>query len=674
VRRFATLTLVVATTLWTIVSASPVVALPLSPYLNSNLVQVDQVPGVILDVSPTQVLYLFSSPARLTVKDRASGAVTTMPHVPGRQETYGWLGPHGVVAVSTTTTIDHNAHLYEWRGGSTRIDLGEVNAADSVVLRGSYLIWSNATTLYRRNLDTEQTVVVSTNAGNWSNDVLPNGDVYYWTSAPEYQINRYHNGVSDQLTQDPSTWNIFPVADGTNVVYHKGSPCCTQRYALWLYDGTRHLPLTAPSTYDPTPGIQYQAAGGWTAYVTVIAGREQVWLRGPDGVAHQISDLGGSQPAGRPQIVSVDPAGRVAYSVGQSLYLGVQNQPPVLLASDVGDWSSGRGTGLNFAMSLAGRWYFSVGGTFYVLSDQVGVSLSISFQGHGTVSVAPYGRSCHAACVVPLAAGATVTLTATADLPGWRFTGWRGACSGTAPTCNLRLDANTSVSALFHAADTTAPVITGPVSTPTVGGVVSRDIPVGIPLSTSWTATDPEGPIASTETQVAINGGGFAPVPLAGATTNQVSSTVVQTANYQYRVRATDSHANVSAWSTGTAFTVQTYGPTVLGYGGTWTAHQDPSTWFGVARFTTVPDSAVSMYAAGRAIAIVATTRPQSPRIHISWDDGRSQTTVATASPQLTYRHIVAVVPLRVTRYHVSVSLAPGETQRFEFEGFIVLS
>ena len=168
-------------------------------------------------------------------------------------------------------------------------------------------------------------------------------------------------------------------------------------------------------------------------------------------------------------------------------------------------------------------------------------------------------------------------------------------------------------------------------STPTVGGVVSRDTPVGIPLSTSWTAIDPEGPIASTEAELAINGGGFAPVPLAGPTTNQVSSTVVQTARYQYRVRATDRHANVSAWSTGTPFTVQTYGPTALGYGGTWTAHQDPSTWFGVARFTTVPYPRVSLRSSGRAIAIVATTRPQSPKIHISWDDGRSQTTVATA-------------------------------------------
>ncbi len=66
--------------------------------------------------------------------------------------------------------------------------------------------------------------------------------------------------------------------------------------------------------------------------------------------------------------------------------------------------------------------------------------LTISKNGKGTVTASPNAAS--------YAAGTVVTLTATPD-PGVPWIGWAGACSGTAPTCTLTMNANLSVTANF---------------------------------------------------------------------------------------------------------------------------------------------------------------------------------------------------------------------------------
>ena len=67
--------------------------------------------------------------------------------------------------------------------------------------------------------------------------------------------------------------------------------------------------------------------------------------------------------------------------------------------------------------------------------------ISISKNGKGTVTSSPSAAS--------YAAGTAVTLTATPD-PGSPWIGWGGACSGTATTCTLTMNANYSVTANFR--------------------------------------------------------------------------------------------------------------------------------------------------------------------------------------------------------------------------------
>ena len=70
-----------------------------------------------------------------------------------------------------------------------------------------------------------------------------------------------------------------------------------------------------------------------------------------------------------------------------------------------------------------------------------GFKISVSLNGNGTVTANPAAQS--------YAAGTVVTLTATPKT-GSPWVGWGGACSGTATTCTLTMDANKSVTANFR--------------------------------------------------------------------------------------------------------------------------------------------------------------------------------------------------------------------------------
>ena len=91
-------------------------------------------------------------------------------------------------------------------------------------------------------------------------------------------------------------------------------------------------------------------------------------------------------------------------------------------------------------------------------------SLTVKVEGGGTVTGA--GAACTDNCVTSHDHGSVVALTAT---PGENraFDRWEGACSGTAPTCSVTLDAAKTVTANFKAASrqlTVAPPANGHVS------------------------------------------------------------------------------------------------------------------------------------------------------------------------------------------------------------------
>ena len=68
--------------------------------------------------------------------------------------------------------------------------------------------------------------------------------------------------------------------------------------------------------------------------------------------------------------------------------------------------------------------------------------------GSGTVTSSPSGISCGTDCTEQYALNTGVTLTATATA-GSSFTGWTGACSGSASTCTVSMNAAKTVTATF---------------------------------------------------------------------------------------------------------------------------------------------------------------------------------------------------------------------------------
>ena len=96
--------------------------------------------------------------------------------------------------------------------------------------------------------------------------------------------------------------------------------------------------------------------------------------------------------------------------------------------------------------------------------------------GTGTVTSKPAGISCGATCSAAFTPGATVVLTAAAQANS-TFTGWSGACSGSATTCTVSMSASLSVTATFGAGTTCT--ISGTAGNDVLTGTAGNDVICG---------------------------------------------------------------------------------------------------------------------------------------------------------------------------------------------------
>ena len=115
-------------------------------------------------------------------------------------------------------------------------------------------------------------------------------------------------------------------------------------------------------------------------------------------------------------------------------------------------------------------------------SDATAQPLAVSVSGPGSVRSDRGGVLCGSACATAIPGGA-VTLTATPSA-GSRFTGWSGACSGTARTCALTMSAARAVVAVFAKAPASYPLAV----TASGQGVVTSE-PAGIRCKPTCTAS-----------------------------------------------------------------------------------------------------------------------------------------------------------------------------------------
>ena len=139
-----------------------------------------------------------------------------------------------------------------------------------------------------------------------------------------------------------------------------------------------------------------------------------------------------------------------AYASGTSVTLTARPGKGVAFGGWSGDCS---GTSLTCTVQMSQARSvtatFGSGGTTPPPSSSY--TLSVTREGNGSVVSSPVGITCGTDCTETYASGTQVTLTARPVKGSSTFAGWGGACSGTATTCVVTMNASKSVTATFRA-------------------------------------------------------------------------------------------------------------------------------------------------------------------------------------------------------------------------------
>ncbi|MEK7507868.1 MAG: Ig-like domain-containing protein, partial [Patescibacteria group bacterium] len=131
-------------------------------------------------------------------------------------------------------------------------------------------------------------------------------------------------------------------------------------------------------------------------------------------------------------------------------------------------------------------------------------TLTVTKQGTGSGTVTGTGINCGSDCSESYNSGTSVTLNAIAS-SGSTFSSWSGACSGTATTCIVTMNAARSVTATFNATTVNQPptvnsgadrTITLPTNSVSLAGTATDDgLPAGSTLTTTWSRVSGAGTV-----------------------------------------------------------------------------------------------------------------------------------------------------------------------------------
>lgn len=318
---------------------------------SENLVPIEDFTSQVIDFDGTRALILTQADTgdSLSIQTTDSDTIIDVEVLPGLtvNPARSFLTPTG--AIYTTKELGESvltARIYDWSNFNL-IDLGHPDSAVSLTVSGDYAIWSERSTLWRRQFSTGMNTVVGNSAGNADNSVASNGVVAYWSYSDDYSIVRYDAGVSTTLASDIEYWNTYPLTDGERFVYRKHDPCCRdQQYSITFHDGVSERALTSFREKAPSPGRDYAINKGWVAYTELGGiGQTQVWTKSPSGALLQRTIFGSDS-----YIDGLSPDGAVM----------LINNSERLLSSPGGQLSSVNSR-LGESKSIQGTWYIIIG-------------------------------------------------------------------------------------------------------------------------------------------------------------------------------------------------------------------------------------------------------------------------------------------------------------------------
>lgn len=247
-----------------------------------------------------------------------------------------FLTPTGAILTGVDSSLYPSSFSwgYDWNNNTINT-LGSFNSSYSLQTSGNFAIWSNATTLYIRNLVTRVNTTVSSSAINWYNSVTSTGSMAFGSSS-QYNIFYYRNGNSTAVTTNASNkWNTYPITDGTNIVYRKHDPCCgNQTYALYLTDstGNNSTLLSDFGTKEPNTPDDYQVNNKFVAYTKIGSlGQTNVWVRDSSSTSKQITFFGTNAT-----IDLLNPKGSLLFNYNGKRYLNLINNNFLEVSSRLG--------------------------------------------------------------------------------------------------------------------------------------------------------------------------------------------------------------------------------------------------------------------------------------------------------------------------------------------------
>jgi hypothetical protein len=201
--------------------------------------------------------------------------------------------------------------------------------------------------------------------------------------------------------------------------------------------------------------------------------------------------------------------------------------------------------------------------------------------------------------------------------------------------------------------DTTPPTVSGPVA----ALVNKTSIAAGVPIKISWAAATDLSGVARYDLQQSVAGGAWTAVKLATATS--LSATLaLAPATYRFRVRATDTLSNVSAWTTTATMSLKLVEETATGwtFTGTWKVAKLAGASAGALKYATTSTAGAKRSVTGKSVAIVAAVGPDRGKARISVD-GVAVATVDLYAATAKLGQVVSVANLTSGAHTVEVKV-----------------
>ncbi|RPE81950.1 hypothetical protein [Vulcaniibacterium tengchongense] len=320
----------------------------------AHLEYVVEVGGPISDVTPQRVLFrTWDGNVRLNVFNRVTGSLRTIPDVVAPDDTYERLTSRGVIY---GTTEDDGTAVFEWTGAQPiGYDATPRGMAVSPVSRRYAIFpeWRPGRYFHLRDVMAGTGTYVGNGQVRDLADVGDDGQVVFTQGPEPYNVFRYRNGQTAQLTHSTTYSHFNPLTDGTQVVYRKQVSATASQIVLYN-DAQGEVVLRPASTDFFTPREDYLPGGGWVAFTRINtvdgAAARQVWLRSPQGALTPVSS------ATADAYINAVGNGQVMFVSGGYLYLGGPGQSPVVVAPFADGTQS---------IWMQGGWYVYFGTALY---------------------------------------------------------------------------------------------------------------------------------------------------------------------------------------------------------------------------------------------------------------------------------------------------------------------